>query len=430
MTTDLRRMTHRLRSLCVLGVLSACPVPLSLVVRAASNQVAVLSLSVTSAPGPTWRRHVIDDSSTGADGVKLGDLNGDGLLDIATGWEEGGEVRVYLHPGPRQAQRPWPRVTVGKVASPEDAIFADLDGDGRLEVISCTEGKTRTVYWHRFRGAGPGPLKPEQWITSAFPATGNSQQWMQAVAMDLDGEHGLDLLLASKGENARVGWLQAPVRPEELGAWAFHPLRKAGWIMSLIPHDMDGDGDLDVVFSDRKGARTGMFWLENPGASANRNHFPWREHAIGGLGREVMFADLADVNRDGLVEVAVAVKPRDIVVCLRTSDGGWTELVLTLDGTNIGNAKAAKIADVNRDGWADLLFTCEGATGQREGIGWLERQPQGPWLQRPLGGSAGVKVDLMQTLDLDDDGDLDVITCEESDGLGVVWYENPTRSLQ
>jgi hypothetical protein len=85
-----------------------------------------------------------------------------------------------------------------------------------------------------------------------------------------------------------------------------------------------------------------------------------------------------------------------------------------------------KIADVNRDGWPDLLFTCEGATGEREGIVWLERQPQGPWQQRPLGGPAGVKFDLIQVLDLDGDGDLDVITCEESDGLGVIWYENPT----
>ena len=33
-----------------------------------------------------WPCHVVDDSSRGADGVKLGDVNGDGLLDIATGW--------------------------------------------------------------------------------------------------------------------------------------------------------------------------------------------------------------------------------------------------------------------------------------------------------------------------------------------------------
>lgn len=398
----------------------------SLRVLSDSNQVAALPLNVISAAGPIWNRHTIDDSSKGADGVKFGDLNNDGRLDIVTGWEEGGEVRVYLNPGPRQARQSWPRVTVGKVASPEDAIFADLDGDGRLEVISCTEGKTRTIYWHRFRGDVQNLLNPEQWITTAFLATSNSQQWMQAVAMDLDGQHGLDLMVASKGENASVGWLQSPMRADELGAWKFHPLRKAGWIMSLIPQDMDEDGDLDILFSDRKGERTGVFWLENPGAIANRNHASWREHAIGGLGREVMFADIADINRDGLLDVAVAIKPRDIVICLREPDGGWSEQVLTLDGANIGNAKAVKIADVNRDGWPDLLFTCEGATGEREGIVWLERQPQGPWLQRPLGGPAGVKFDLIQVLDLDGDGDLDVITCEESEDLGVIWYENPS----
>jgi len=410
-----------------LGMILMVWTTMSSFAAASSSNRVVLPASVTAAPGPTWKRHVIDDTSKGADGVKLGDLNGDGWLDIVTGWEEGGEVRVYLHPGPRQARQPWPRVTVGKVASPEDAIFADLDGDGWLDVVSCTEGETRTIYWHRFRGDAKDLLKSERWSTTAFATTSNSQQWMQAVAMDLDGEHGVDLMLASKGENASVGWLQAQARPDELSAWTFHPLRKAGWIMSLTLHDMGGDGDLDVMFSDRRGTRTGVFWLENPGAKANRVRAPWREHAIGGLGREVMFADMADVNRDGLMDVAVAVKPKDILVCLRQSDGGWGERVLTLDGSNIGNAKAVKIADVNRDGWPDLLFTCEGARGEREGIGWLERRENGPWQQRPLGGPAGVKFDLMQMLDLDEDGDLDVVTCEESDGLGVIWYENPTR---
>jgi len=391
-----------------------------------SNQIAPLPLSVIATPGPIWKCHVIDDSSKGADGVKLGDLNRDSLQDIVTGWEEGGEVRAYLNPGPQRARQPWPRVTVGKVMSPEDAIFADLDGDGRLEVISCTEGGTRTVYWHRFRGDVKDLLKPEHWSTSAFPAVSNLQQWMQAVAMDLDGQHGLDLMLASKNAGATIGWLQAPARPEDVSGWTFHPLREAGWIMSLTPQDVDGDGDLDVLFSDRKSARTGVFWLENPGAKATRNQSHWREHAIGALGREVMFADVADVNRDGLMDVAVAVKPKDIAIFLRHSGGSWSEQLLTLDVANIGHAKAVKIADVNRDGWPDLLFTCEGALGERDGIIWLERQAQGPWLQRSLGGPEGVKFDLMQLLDLDDDGDLDVLTCEESDGLGVIWYENPT----
>jgi len=32
----------------------------------------------------SWKRHTIDNSSQGADGVKLGDFNGDGLMDVVT----------------------------------------------------------------------------------------------------------------------------------------------------------------------------------------------------------------------------------------------------------------------------------------------------------------------------------------------------------
>jgi hypothetical protein len=307
-------------------------------------------------PGPKRVRtklgtpHDRPNSSQGADGVKLGDLNGDGRPDIVTGWEEGGEVRVYLNPGPAKAREAWPRVTVGSAKDVEEAIFADLDGDGRLEVVSATEGKTRTVYWHRFTGSPDKLQDASAWSTRAFPATANQQMWMQAAALDLDGQHGPDLLLGSKGNQATIGWLQAPADAGNLAAWQYHKVRDAGWIMSLAPQDMDGDGDADVVFSDRRGPRTGVFWLENPGAAANRAHAAWREHAIGAAGREVMFADVGDIDGDGLIDVAVAVKPADVFLCLRQRDGTWRERVLSLDRENLGDAKAVKIADVNRDG--------------------------------------------------------------------------------
>jgi len=389
--------------------------------------VAATEPNVVLSPGPTWQRHTIDSTSQGADGVKLGDLNGDGLPDLVTGWEEGNEVRVYLNPGTTNARATWPQVSVGKVGDPEDAIFTDLDGDGRLEVVSCTEGKTRTVFWHRFTGEPSELLNPAKWATDAFPATANQQLWMQAVAMDVDNENGMDLLLASKGKDGSIGWLQAPHDPNDLAGWSYHPLRPAGWIMSLILQDMNGDGHLDIVFSDRKGARTGVFWLENPGPEANRTHAPWKEHAIGALNREVMFADLADLNGDGLLDVAVAVKPHDVVLCFQQPEGRWREQTLSLEAGQIGTAKAVKATDINGDGLLDLFFTCEEAKDEREGILWLEQSRQGPWKQHPLGGPAGVKFDLMQVLDLDGDGDLDVITCEERDQLGLIWYENPPR---
>jgi hypothetical protein len=382
---------------------------------------------VDLAPGPEWQRHAIDNTSKGADGVKLGDINGDGLPDIVTGWEEGNVVRVYLHPGHAKSREPWPQVTVGAVRSAEDALFADLDGNGRLEAVSLTEGKTRTVFWHRFTGGTDDLLNPDRWQTSAFPATEGTQMWMQALTMNVDGQFGDDLILASKSQGATVGWLQAPESPDDLAAWKYHKLRDAGWIMSLTLQDMDADGDADLLFTDRKGSRNGIFWLANPGTQAARDQATWKENVIGAQGREVMFADIADMNGDGLLDVVAAVKPVDVMIFLRQSDGTWKEQSIHLPAENLGDAKAVKATDANGDGLTDLFFTCENAKSAKEGIVWLEQQKDAAWKQHTLGGPTGLKYDLMQLLDLDNDGDLDVITCEERDQLGVVWYENPFR---
>ena len=44
-----------------------------------------------------------------------------------------------------------------------------------------------------------------------------------------------------------------------------------------------------------------------------------------------------------------------------------------------------------------------------------------------LSGSDGTKHDLVALVDLDGDGDLDAITTEEVNNLGVIWYENPRK---
>ena len=394
---------------------------------AAFGAATLPAADVTRAPGPPWPRHVIDASSRGADGIKVGDLNGDGRPDLVTGWEEGGVVRAYLHPGTERVRTPWPAVTVGAVSDAEDAGFADLDGDGRLEVISATEGRTRTVYWHRPPAAAADLLDPRAWRTTAFPALAGRHPWMQVLPLQLDDANGPDLLVAAKGAGSPLGWLQAPANAADVAAWSFHPLRPADWVMTLHAHDFDGDGDQDLLFSDRKGARSGLFWLENPGPAGNRSHLPWREHPLGALGREVMFADLADFDGDGRPEVLAAVKPRDIVILHPTPNGRWREETLSLGAEGLGDAKAVRAADLNGDGRVDLVFSCEHARGELEGVVWLERRAGGGWWQRSLAGAAGVKFDLLQLLDLDRDGDLDVLTCEEADGLGVIWYENPLR---
>ena len=320
-----------------------------------------LAQDEVSAGGLPWARHTIDSRSQGADGVRLADANGDSLIDLVTGWEEGGLVRVYLNPGPARAAQPWPAVTVGAVGSPEDAVFADLDGDGALDVVSACEGTTKTIYVHWAPTDARAYGDSAAWATRPIPVTQGAQRWMYVLPMQIDGRGGIDLLVGSKDEGAAVGWLQAPDDPRRLDTWTYHKLYDAGWIMSLEPADLDGDGDADVLVSDRKGAGRGVLWLENPGPAAAADGGPWRAHRIGGTGREVMFLDVADLDADGRRDVAVAVKPAQILILQQPDDptGPWPSHVVEPDTARVGRAKAVRVTDVDGDGQSDVLFSCE-----------------------------------------------------------------------
>lgn len=374
-----------------------------------------------------WPLHVIDNSSAGADGVRLADVNGDRLPDVAAAWEEGGLIRVYLHPGTRAARRPWPAVTVGQVSSPEDAVFADLDGDGAFDVVSCCEGKEKTVFLHWAPRERSRYLDPTAWKTEGLPASKGVCQWMFCLPMQVDGCNGIDLVVGGKNDGAGIGWFEAPNEARDLNAWKWHPLYDAGWIMSLIAEDMDGDGDLDIVASDRKGTSRGCLWIENPGHDHARLG-RWPVHRIGLGDREYMFLTVADLDADGLRDVLAATAGGELVYYRRAAAGPpeWESYTIRLPA-NAGTGKGVGIADVDGDGRTDIVFSCEQSRGKR-GLMWMKyanSPAEQNWTAFDIAGLSGTKFDLVQPVDLDGDGDLDVMTTEETERLGVIWYENP-----
>lgn len=381
--------------------------------------------------GDPWRRHTIDASSRGADGVRLADVNGDGRMDLTTGWEEGGLVRVYLNPGPLKASASWPAVTVGRVRSPEDAVFADMDGDGAVDVVSSCEGRTRSMFVHWAPKNRAHYLDAKQWRTETIPSTQGAQSWMFAVPADLDARGNLDLIVGSKGGGGAVGMILTSDRPRDVASWRYVKLCSAGWIMSLRLHDFDADGDLDVLFSDRKQGDRGVWWLENPGAEAVVEEASWRRHLIGGREFELMFLDFADLDGDGQSEVVTATRNGRILVHRRGQNGDWAQREI-MNPLQLPNGKAVRAADIDLDGRIDLVHTANnGGRREHRGAVWMRyrNSPDDPrWNVFDISGERGVKFDLIQLLDLDEDGDLDVVTCEERDNLGVFWYENPTRN--
>jgi hypothetical protein len=373
--------------------------------------------------GPTraqWERHTIDDTSSGADGVRLADINGDRHPDIVTGWEEGGSIRVYINPGPPKAKEQWPRIAVGRAASPEDAVLVDLDGDGDLDVVSSCEGKQRAMFVHW----APGAAKYRDaaaWKTERFPAA-SGMQWMFAAPLPLGGGKGVALAAGGKNAGAALGWFEPPPNPRDLTAWTWHHLRDMGWTMSIIAEDMDGDGDFDLLASDRRPPRSGAFWLENPGLG-ERLPQPWNEHPVGAQSLEVMFLATGDLDGDGFSDVLSAVKPHALMTHRRRSTDGrqWQTSTIPLPD-EAGTAKAVRAGDINGDGRLDLVFSCENAHGVKRGVMWLAAPD---WKAHDISGEPGTKYDLVELRDLDGDGDLDALTCEEREGLGVIWYENP-----
>lgn len=403
--------------------------PLLAIVHCLGNESALVSEQ-------SWPRHIIDNSSKGADGVKLGDLNNDGLPDVVTGWEEGFSTRIYLNPGKGKVTKNWPSAIIGTTPSAEDAVFVDLNGDPYLDVVVSSEGKDQAMYLI-FAPENGEVLDSSQWTQTLLPGSKNMTRWMFAEPAELSFGSTTERLLfaASKNPNGTIGYWKIPDDPENhSGDWKWQPLAEAGWVMSIFIEDMDGDSDLDLFYVDRKGETRGAYWIENP-ASLDA---AWPRHLIGGADLEQLFGKIADLDQDGLEDVLLVAKDRQIIWWRRLDSSGlsWEKRVLEYP-ENTGRAKAVAVGDLDHDGLPDLVVTCEGADPPVQGVFWIKQSADKPfekWQSFGIAGPEGLKFDRIELLDLDHDGDLDVLTCEEhhinkvlnkKTGLGVFWYENP-----
>jgi len=307
--------------------------------------------------------------------IALGDVNGDGALDIAAGNDggnDGEQSAVYLSGGGgvfASAALPFgpPDAQMRRVA------LGDLDGDGDLDlVIADEEGDNR---WIRNDGTGsfsgaPIPLEPQP-------------QHSYAVALgDLDGDGDLDVVLGNDVQPSQV-FLNDGAGGFPAGGL---PLPHNGLTLSLAVGDLDGDGDLDIV-AGNDGSPSKI--LLNDGAGG----FPtW--HDLDSKTDPAQDVALGDLDGDGDLDLVTARNYRANYFYLNDGSGGFTEA-----GAIGARSAAVALGDLDGDGDLDAVFgSYLSSIFFNDGTG---RFP----LERPL--SEGGRVALG---DMDNDDDLDIIS--------------------
>ncbi|NLF11481.1 MAG: VCBS repeat-containing protein [Anaerolineaceae bacterium] len=230
-------------------------------------------------PCQRWRPHIITARFRKYHDQAAGDVDGDGEVEILFA-SQGAKVVGYLDIPADPTISPWPEECLHLIAEGlevEGLAIADLDGDGRNEIV-----------------AGPNVFRRDaagQWARTEL-VRGLDPRTCVAVG-DLDGDGRPDIVL-SEGEldRARLLWLRNPTWEVTLLADdLYHP-------HSLKVADFDGDGRPDVFV-----AEMGLKQHSNPREMIYRNLGGGRFEMIVVGNRPTHCATLGDIDGDGLPDI-------------------------------------------------------------------------------------------------------------------------------
>ena len=281
---------------------------------------------------------IISTTASGLCSVCLADLDGDGDLDVLAGLGCSGKIVWYTNMDGHGTFSTAKLITAS-LEFAEDARAVDIDGDGRLDIISASYDDGHITWFRNLddhANFGPGQVISTT-IQGAYRVT----------AGDLDGDGHPDLVSA-----AYIGNFIAWHRNKD-GQGTFDDAQiisdSVYRPMSIFAADLDGDGDADVLSASRYDGK--IAWYQN---LDGKGHFgPQRRlsDSIGGPNNVIAF----DIDNDGDMDVVATSMWVNQVFWFENLDGHGNFGPVHYITSGFAFPTSVFAADLDGDGDPDII---------------------------------------------------------------------------
>ena len=346
--------------------------------------------------------------------VTVADVNGDGKPDIIVAHRyrdfQNGTLAVLLGNGNGTFQR---QVTVSVGCAPYSMAVADINGDGRPDIVVAPGNYYATVIFGSTNGSFSGQIytiQPQQHqpaIAAFGPqhtfATGSIPR--SIVTADINSDGKLDAVVANAGANnvsVLLGNGDGTFQPEHVLAAGLAPF-------SVAVADVNNDGKPDLLVANAASNNVTVFLGNGNGTFQAGKFF--------GTGTTPRFIGVSDFNGDGKPDLIVAdYGSNTVTLLLGNGDGTFQHQVNFAIGVK---PSSIAIGDFNRDGRLDLAIADKGSNSVSVllGNGNGTFAPQSTLL-------AGSHPFSVVTADVNRDGRLDLVVADETSNAVSVFLGN------